>query len=109
MQTMVNIYRDPALLAQVDKERSAYVDLLGQRADIFVKEAKNVGLDIVPYTAGFFISVPTSDPVKASIILNQSNIFVVPLAKGLRVAVCSVPVKKMKGFAGKVAEALSKI
>jgi aromatic-amino-acid transaminase len=109
MKTMADIYRDRSLLSQVGRERSGYVDLMWQRADIFVEEAKAVGLKFAPYCGCFSISVPTSDPVGASTVLQQSNIFVVPLAKGLRIAVCSVPVTKMKGLAGKVVEALSKV
>lgn len=109
MRTMAEIYKDPQLLAQVKSERNQYVDLMRQRAAIFVEEAKTAGLEILPYCGGFFITVPVADPVAASALLRQSNIFVVPLAKGLRIAVCAIPVKKMHGLAAKVAEAVKQI
>ena len=106
MQTMVEIYKDKELLAQIEKERCQYTDLMQQRANVFVAEAKAAKLEFLPYKAGFFISVPTADPVAASNILRQSNIFVVPMANGLRIAVCAVPINKMRGLAAKVADAV---
>ncbi|KYZ75690.1 aminotransferase [Anaerosporomusa subterranea] len=106
MRTLAEIYKDKALLAQVDQERRQYAAILQQRADLFVAEAKTAGLNFLPYTAGFFITIPTDDPVAASNILRQSNIFVVPMAKGLRIAVCAVPVNKIRGLAAKVAESV---
>ena len=106
MRTLAEIYKDKALLASVDQERSQYAALLKQRADLFVKEAETAGLNFLPYTAGFFITIPTDDPVAASNVLRQSNIFVVPMAKGLRIAVCAIPIAKIHGLAAKVAEAV---
>lgn len=109
MRTLAEIYKDPALLTQVQSERNQYVALMRQRAAVFVAEAKIAGLDILPYCGGFFITVPVADSVAASKLLRQDNIFVVPLAKGLRIAVCAIPVKKMHGLAAKVAEAVKQV
>ena len=107
MKTLSEVYKDKTLLAQVDQERRQYAALLQQRADLFVAEAKSAGLKFMPYTAGFFITIPAENPVAVSNVLRQSNIFVVPMAKGLRIAVCAVPVNKIRGLAGKVAEAFN--
>ena len=106
MRTMAEIYKDPSLLAEVEQERTQYVSLMQQRAAIFVSDAIAAKLEFLPYSGGFFISVPTADPAAASSLLRQNNIFVVPLAKGLRIAVCAIPVNKMQGLAGQIAEAL---
>ena len=106
MRTMAEIYKDQVLLAQVDQERRQYAAIMQQRAAVFVEEAAAAKLPFLPYSAGFFISVPCVAPVAASNILRQGNVFVVPMAKGLRIAVCAVPVKKMHGLAAKVAAAV---
>ena len=108
MRTLAGIYKDKTLLEQVDQERRQYAALLQQRADLFVTEAKAAGLKFLPYTAGFFITIPTDNPVAVSNILRESNIYVVPMAKGIRIAVCAVPVNKIRGLAVKVAEAFNK-
>lgn len=107
MQTLANIYADKSLLAAVAAERRQYVGIMQQRAAVFVQEAAEANLTMMPYNAGFFISVPTPAPIRASNILRESNIFVVPMAKGLRIAVCAVPVAKMRGLAAKVQVAVT--
>lgn len=68
---------------------------------IFVKEAAEVGLDILPYHGGFFITVPTENPKAAAEKLTKDNIFIVPLKKGLRFAVCALPTAQIPGLATK--------
>jgi aromatic-amino-acid transaminase len=75
------------------------------RADIFVQEAKDCGLPIIPYKAGFFISVPAKNPDAIAEKLHEEHIYIVPLAAGLRVAVCSIPLKQMPGLAAKIYQA----
>lgn len=108
MRTMIEIYKDGELLDKINNERCQYSALMQQRANVFVEEAKSAYLEFLPYKAGFFISIPTANPVAVSNILRQSNIFVVPMANGMRIAVCAVPINKMRGLASKVADAINK-
>ena len=39
-------------------------------------------------------------------LLEKENIFLVPMKKGIRLAVCSVSKAKMKGLAAKIAHAM---
>lgn len=109
MKTLIEIYREQTLLDQVGRERYQYVSMMRQRAEIFMQEANSSNLKILPYCGGFFITVPAEDPVAVSNILQQSNVYVVPVANGIRIAVCAVPAKKIYGFAGKIAEAFAEI
>lgn len=84
------IYSDPQLLAKVDEERAKYREMLIKRGRAFEEEAKKVGLEIVPFDAGFFVSIPCSNPDEISKKLEAEGLFIVPLAKGLRVSVASV-------------------
>jgi aromatic-amino-acid transaminase len=108
MKTMGEIFGAKELVARVSLERAGYVDLMRRRAEVFFSEAAAANLDVLPYSGGFFLSVPASRPQEASNRLRQSNIFVVPTVKGLRIAVCSVPVKKMAGLAARIAAAVAK-
>ena len=85
------IYGDPELLAKVDAEREHYRNMLIARGKAFSDAADEAGLEIVPYDAGFFVSVPCDDPDGASAKLEKQGVFLVPLAKGIRVSVASVP------------------
>ncbi|MCX7971133.1 MAG: aminotransferase class I/II-fold pyridoxal phosphate-dependent enzyme [Negativicutes bacterium] len=106
MRLLADIYRDKELVARADREREELYQLIRRRANKLVGEAEQCSLNILPYFAGFFITVPARDPDRACALLNQENIFCVPLAKGVRIAVCAVPEHKIPGVAAKVARAI---
>ena len=90
------IYSDPELLARIDEERAGYRDMLIRRGRAFSEAAEECGLEIVPYDAGFFISIPCDNPDEVSHKLEEEDVFLVPLAKGIRVAVASLPEDKCR-------------
>lgn len=106
---LVNIDRDKEALAQFESERADLYETIRERAAIFMSEAKECGLNALPYKAGFFLSVPADDPAAVCDKLHDDLIFAVPLKKGVRIAVCSVPKEKMKGMAQKVLKALNAV
>lgn len=109
MATLAKVYCDSELLAAVEKERAYYYSMIKARADLFTKEAEECGLKMLPYVAGFFISIPVKNPVAVCDKLHDDNIFAVPLAAGVRVAVCAVPLKKIKGMAAKINSAVQNV
>ncbi len=109
MRTLVNICKDPAAVAAIQKERDELYQMIKKRADIFTAEAKAANLAMVPYIAGFFLSMDAKDPDAVCDKLHEDNIYAVPLAKGVRVAVCAVPVEKMKGMAAKIKKAFDAV
>lgn len=109
MRTLAAIYSDPELLDAVCKERDYYYQMIKARADLFTKEAKECGLPMLPYVAGFFLSIPAKNPDAICEKLHDDNIFAVPLAAGVRIAVCAVPLKKIAGMAAKVNAAMQAV
>lgn len=109
MRTLATIYSDPELLAKVCAERDYYYQMIKARADLFTKEAEECGLPMLPYVAGFFLSIPAKNPDAICDKLHEDNIFAVPLAAGVRIAVCAVPLKKIKGMAAKVNAAMQAV
>ena len=90
------IYEDDGLLNKVNEERAAARNMLLARGKAFSEAAEECGLAIVPYDAGFFVSVPCDDPDGASAILEKKDVFLVPLAKGLRLSLASAPEDKCR-------------
>ena len=90
------IYGDPELLERVNKERAHYREMLISRGKAFETEAKRVGLETVPFDAGFFISIPCDNPDEISAKLEKQGLFIVPLAKGLRVSIASISEEKCR-------------
>ena len=56
----------------------------------------------LPYIAGFFLSIPDTDPEAVCNKLHDDNIFAVPLKAGIRIALCAVPLKKIGSMAAKI-------
>lgn len=108
MNVFTALHKDKELLEQVTNEREAYRNLIKERADVFIQEAKEVGLDILPYHGGFFITVPCDNAEKVTDVLMENKIFIDPMSKGVRVAACSVSVRQMKGLAQKIKDAIEK-
>lgn len=96
---LVDIMADSAVKEQIDKEREAARLMLANRAELFVKEAREVGLHILPYQSGFFITVPARDTAGLADKLAKRNIFVIPLARAIRFAISAVPTRQVPGLA----------
>lgn len=90
------IYGDAELLKKVNEERAHYREMLLARGRAFTEESERVGLKIVPFDAGFFISIPCKNPDEVSARLEKEGLFIVPLAKGLRVSVASISEEKCR-------------
>ena len=74
------------------------------------EEAKKVGLDIVPFSAGFFVTVPCSDPDALAEELKKKNAFVIPLATGgIRISVASSSEAKCRKLPGLIKEAMENL
>ena len=109
MRTMAMICADKGLYAQVEQERAGFYQLIKGRADLFAQEAAAANLTMLPYSAGYFLSVPSAAPDAVVAKLNEENVFAVALAKGIRIAVCAVPTEKIKGMAGKLKKAMDAV
>ncbi len=90
-QILTEIYGDAELLDKVSAERAKYRDMLISRGRAFEEEADKIGLEIVPFDAGFFVSVPCDNSDEIAKKLEAEGLFIIPLKKGLRVSVASIP------------------
>ena len=100
---------DKILSESLTADQKSLRELVNARAEIFVKEAENCGLQIVPYKGGFFIAIPTENSVEVCKKLQEDLIFAVPLKLGVRVAACSTPLQKISGVATKIKSAIGAV
>lgn len=105
-KVLAAIYADSQLMKAADQERAAVLDIIKQRAAVFSQEAKDAGLAMLPYRSGFFLTIPCDKPEAVCKALAQDNIFLVPLAQGVRISICAIPVRKITGLAVKVKQAV---
>lgn len=107
-QLMIRISGDPKLKQEAEAQRSAYNELVRQRAEIFVAEAGEAGLKTLPYVGGFFIMIPCRDAIQVANALAREKIFLNPMNNGVRLALCCVPKAKLKGLAKRIQTVLSR-
>ena len=92
-------------------EKDGYIKLLKTRSDIFAQEAALCGLPLYPYKEGFFMTIKVDNSIREKYhdALMENNIFTVQVDKGIRVAVCSLPVNKAKGLAARMKQILDSL
>ncbi len=110
MENFVTVVTDNK--AAYEAEKDEYVDLLKERSDIFTSEADACGLEYYPYKEGFFVTVKIEDSNVRNAYheaLMKEHIYTVMVNKGIRVAVCSLPVEKCKGLAARMKKILDEV
>lgn len=82
-------------------EKEKYVNLLEERGRIVFLEAKENGLEIYPFKEGFFITLKVDNSIRDRYHeeLMNNGIFTVKVNNGIRIAICSLPIKKCYGLA----------
>lgn len=103
---IANLYENKEALDRVDEERKIFRDMLLERGKCFEKEALARDLRVVPFVSGFFICVECENSEDVSEKLAKDGIFVVPLAKGVRISVASINKEQCKVVVEKLAEIL---
>ena len=96
MLVVAEIFNNKELLEKYTKEKNQYKIMLRKRAEAFVEAANEIGLELLPYRDGFFVSLPCDKPYEISEALTKKNIFMVPLGMGIRFAVCAVSEEKCR-------------
>ncbi len=95
-----------------ETEKDTYVKLLKERSEILTKEADACGLAYYPYKEGFFVTLKVEDNAlrdRFHEAMMKEHIYTVKVNKGIRVAVCSLPVKKCYGLAKRMKQILDSV
>ncbi|MFW5794066.1 MAG: pyridoxal phosphate-dependent aminotransferase [Bacillota bacterium] len=90
MNVIDSIFNDKDLRNKYKEELEDARKILKDRAALFLKEANRVGLEILPYCGGFFISLLT-DNKNIFNDLKKDHVFVIPMQGLIRVAISSLP------------------
>ena len=100
------IFENEELLAEVRRERAEIRNLLLRRGKAFEEAAAAADLDILPFDSGFFATIPCRNAKEVSAKLEEEGIFLVPLAKGLRVSIASISEEKCRIIPEKIMRAM---
>ena len=66
------------------------------RSEAFIKEANEIGLPMLAFKRGFFVVVPTSDPVRLMNKLHDYDAYVVVTKTCIRIALCAINKEEAK-------------
>lgn len=109
MKLLSDIYGDEKLLKEVNDERNEKIVLLKKRAELFIKGAEENGIVTCPFRSGFFVTIPLKENAKEIIAdLKAKKVFVLPVIGGMRIAICSVPCKKIEKLPEIIANSIKK-
>ena len=105
-QVLMEIIHDDAELSKhVGEERAMYRNMLIERGKTFEEELEKLGIESVPFDAGFFACIACDEPDAISGKLEEKGVYAVPLAKGIRISIASISKEECK----KVAKALKEV
>jgi aromatic-amino-acid transaminase len=91
-------------LRELDQVRG----ILKQRAELFLREAKAVGLEHCPYEGGFFVTLPVkNNEAVLEALIAKEKIYLLPFSGSVRLALCSLPLAGLEGLAGRLARVIS--
>lgn len=90
-------------LKELDDSRK----MLKARVDLFATQAKECGLELYDFSDGFFVTIKMAcnecrDKFHQTLIDN--HIYTIKVNKGIRLGLCSVPLKTVDGLAKKIKE-----
>ena len=103
---LVKIVSNDDLRNDFERELKESQDMLIRRANIFLKASEEVGLKTLPFSCGFFVTIPCLKSEEAYQYLVKKNIHIIPMGKVLRVAICSVSLKECESLPKAIKEAI---
>ena len=96
----------PAYASPAERAGGNKMKLVICKPEAFEEAADECGLEMVPFDAGFFASIPCQNPDQVAARLEKEGIFLVPLAKGLRVSIASVSEEVCRMLPAKILAAM---
>ena len=109
-QTVIEkIYSDPELLAETNAERKHWRDMLLARGKAFETAASQFGLEIVPFRAGFFVTIPYKNPDALINALGKKDIFLIPVSGGVRVSIAAVAEDRCRELPAIIKETIAEL
>ena len=108
MTLFSNIVLNRKKYKQLLIEQAYMKNVIQERSEIFLNEAVDINLNILPYKSGFFITIPFPTELEKEIELKlkSANIFAIIIPGGIRIAICSIPKHKIYNLAKKIKDAI---
>jgi len=108
MEVIPHIMNSRNIMKSYSEERDGFIKLVRERSEIFLAEAKTHDLPLYKYVEGFFVTIMVDKDIIDGIHegLKARNIYTIKQSKGIRIALCSLPKRKVAGLAEKIKEVI---
>lgn len=103
-RAVTRLLSEPELVARVDAERDELRALLHERWIAFDHAAARVGLQVPPWSGGFFTCVRVPDAAAVAEALMDRDVYVVPVDGAIRIALCATRANQMDRLVGALEE-----
>lgn len=105
INTIINVFNQPEDFIKNIKSASS---MLAKRTAAFLESAHEVGLEYYPTKEGFFITIKGVLGRNEELYerLKQQHIYVVPLPKGIRIAICALPLEHCRVLPKRIQEVI---
>jgi aromatic-amino-acid transaminase len=99
---LINHFSKPENYKGFSTDLDKIKEIVQKRSDLFISQAKEIGLKTYPFTSGFYVIVLTNKPMEVFEKLSENGIYVVPMENGIRIALCSISLKEIDGLPQKI-------
>lgn len=108
LNTIINVFSEPSVFINNLKEASL---MLNKRMKAFLSEADKVGLEYYPTKEGFFVTIKGIENHNEELFekLKEKHIYVVPIEKGIRIALCSLSLQQSSILPSLIQETIKEI
>lgn len=90
MNLISRVLTQPSYLEEFKRELKESSEMLKRRADAFLESAQKVNLKVLPFSCGFFITIPCSHADEVYQELVKKDIHIIPLDHVLRVTIAAI-------------------
>lgn len=106
---LIKMHQKLDLQTKMDQEIANAVQMLEQRGQLFLKQAKEAQLDVLPYGGGFFITIPYDQSEALMEELKNQDIFVLAFDRAIRVSVGALSINEVNGLAQAIKASMNTI
>lgn len=109
MNLVAKIIMNPEWKEKFELELESTRQLLVNRSKAFIEECQRVDLKTIPFTCGFFITIPCDNPNKVYEYLVKKKVHIIPMGNVVRVTIAAITLAECRMLPKLIKEAIDNI
>ena len=109
MNLVAKIIMNPEWKEKFELELESTRQLLVNRSKAFIEECQRVDLKTIPFTCGFFITIPCDNPNKVYEYLVKKKVHIIPMGNVVRVTIAAITLAECRMLPKLIKEAIDSI